>query len=965
MTIALEAADRVGGSAADVGLVRPHTAAATRLELPDVRDRAVITAVRADLDREVDRIRQAAGHLVRLDDEVRVAAAALAEARSRLDERSSELDRAHDAVRAAEEALVAARRDTVDAWRRWAGDLVELAPSGADEVADAIHGWDGTGIGPVTRAADAASIAARDALQRLRADIAADRRDVEDDRTRVTAEREAVTAGVHLPPPVPHTRDLDARTGRAGAPLWRLVDLRDGVDAEAAAGYEAALEAAGLLDAWVTPDGRLLDTDDTVLVPGTIDARPDGGLGHVLEPATAPGDDAAQVVPEPQVAAVLGRIGAHPDGEVWVDSDGRWQLGPLHGRWHKAEVEHLGHAARERARLRRLEDLDRQLHDLDARDQELAAGLAGVDARLRTVEEERAGAPSEDPLREAVYARTASVAEAQHHRERVDAAETEVREKHRRHDDAERARDDAALDLGMPDRAGDATALLADLQRYHQQLGELWAALRVHGDRLRSLDAATVERDRAAVERDRRAGQAGAADRDSADAATTRDTLQDAVGRSAAEIIAKVEAARGREAELAERRRVVSQDREQHLLARQRAETEAEAATRQLEQQTTARAEEIERFRRLVAAGFLAVAAVGTDADLPTADAVWAPDPAVRTARRVNDTLGEVAAADADWERVQRSLHGHYTTLEQALLPHGLQPSGTFDDDLFVVSTAFQGRSSSIPDLRDQLADEVVHRQSLLDAREREVLENHLVGEVATQLHELIRSGESMVAAMNAELATRPTSTGMRLRFTWQPRPDGPEALADARKRLLAADHVWSPSDRQALGAFLQARIREVRDADDTGTWQEQLTAALDYRRWHLFAVEREQDGRWVRLTRRTHGTGSGGEKALALTVPQFAAAAAHYRSAAEHAPRLIALDEAFVGIDSDMRAKSLDLLVSFDLDVVMTSEREWACYPTVPAIAIQQLATRAGVDAVGVHRWVWNGRDRLEVVPG
>jgi hypothetical protein len=136
------------------------------------------------------------------------------------------------------------------------------------------------------------------------------------------------------------------------------------------------------------------------------------------------------------------------------------------------------------------------------------------------------------------------------------------------------------------------------------------------------------------------------------------------------------------------------------------------------------------------------------------------------------------------------------------------------------------------------------HRQSRLDAREREVLENHLVGEVATQLHELIRAGESMVAAMNAELAARPTSTGMRLRFSWKPRPDGPEALVDARRRLLAADHVWSAEDREALGAFPQARIREVRDADDTATWQEHLTRVLDSRRWHLFAVEREQEGR-------------------------------------------------------------------------------------------------------------------------
>ena len=212
---------------------------------------------------------------------------------------------------------------------------------------------------------------------------------------------------------------------------------------------------------------------------------------------------------------------------------------------------------------------------------------------------------------------------------------------------------------------------------------------------------------------------------------------------------------------------------------------------------------------------------------------------------------------------------------------------------------------------------------------------------------------------MNEELRSRRTSTGMTLRFSWEPLDDGPPGLLEARARLLRAGGTWSPAERQALGSFLQERIRAVRAANETGTWHEHLTAAFDYRAWHQLCVERQQDGQWKRLTRRTHGTSSGGEKAIALTIPQFAAAAAHYRTADLLAPRLILLDEAFVGIDKPMRAQCMGLLRAFDLDFVMTSEQEWGCYATVPGVAIYQLSTRPGIDAVGVTRWLWNGRER------
>ena len=98
----------------------------------------------------------------------------------------------------------------------------------------------------------------------------------------------------------------------------------------------------------------------------------------------------------------------------------------------------------------------------------------------------------------------------------------------------------------------------------------------------------------------------------------------------------------------------------------------------------------------------------------------------------------------------------------------------------------------------------------------------------------------------------------------------------------------------------------------------------------------------------------------LAATIPLFAAASAHYASAGSpHAPRLVLLDEAFAGVDDDSRAKCLGLLAAFDLDYVLTSEREWGCYPTVPGLAIAQLSRRDGIDAVLVTRWEWDGRAR------
>lgn len=210
----------------------------------------------------------------------------------------------------------------------------------------------------------------------------------------------------------------------------------------------------------------------------------------------------------------------------------------------------------------------------------------------------------------------------------------------------------------------------------------------------------------------------------------------------------------------------------------------------------------------------------------------------------------------------------------------------------------------------------------------------------------------------------------MRFRLQWQPLPEGAEGapigLEAARKRLLnTSTDLWTAQDRRVVGEMLHQRISAERSRGDAlggGSLLEQLARALDYRRWHRFRVQRWQDGQWRALS----GPASSGERALGLTVPLFAAVSSYYsQSGYAHAPRLVLLDEAFAGIDDAARAHCMGLIHEFDLDFVITSEREWACYAELPGVAICQLQRREGIHAVHVSRWSWDGRARrLEADP-
>ncbi|MFY1690288.1 TIGR02680 family protein [Plantactinospora sp. WMMB782] len=898
-------------------------------------------------------------------------------ARGRADRARGELDRLDGETAAADlrtgEAEAAATRQgelLVDQVREYLAGLVELPVAEPDTLLARLEQWVSglAGENPVSREVTRAATSATGTLARQDAALEAEQRRTRDRLDEIDAELRRLAYGVHQPPPTPHTREPRVRAERAGAPLWRVVDFAEGVPEADRAGIEAALEAAGVLDAWLDPDGTLRDpvSGDTVLRPAGADpgaAVPDlsrprpATLDGLLRPAIDTADPAAAALTDRLVADVLHAIGYGADSAAvtWVDAAGRYGSGVLAGRWTKPAAEHIGDGARAASRRARIARLRQEAAELSALADRLAGQRGTLDERRRRVTDEADSLPSDQPVREAhTLVRTAY----DHRREtlaRRDQARAELETAARVAATALAEATDFADDVGLPYSTEELAGVRDGLQAYRVALAAwwpavtgIWTAARRHGEARGAYQERLTRLEPAAEE--------GASAEQQATAARIEfETLDATAGASVAELRRQLAEVAGAVTRCEEAQR---QTREQEGVARDArgaASGRRDGLERELDEVGRNRDEAVAALRAFAGTGLIDLVCPGLE--LPDPGQPWAATPAVAVARGIDRTLAEVDTEQARWERLQQQVSVDIKLLADDLSRHGHQVLPVVREETMIVEVVFQGHTRSVAELATALVGEVEERQRVLSAHEREVLETHLVNEVAGALQELVAGAEQQVESMNAELEARPTSTGMRLRLLWRPTRDAPEGLAELRARQLRqSTDVWNDEDRRTVGAFLQRQIDRERLRDEGATWTEQLTRALDYRAWHEFAVQRRQDGQW----RPASGPASGGERVLAASIPLFAAASSYYGSAGNpYAPRLIALDEAFAGVDDDSRAKCLGLLATFDLDVVMTSEREWGCYPQVPGLGIAQLARHEGIDAVLVTPWRWDGRER------
>jgi uncharacterized protein (TIGR02680 family) len=845
------------------------------------------------------------------------------------------------------QAYVGAVRQQILRLREWAGNCVELPFTDIDALAERAESEP-----LVLELVDGVAALALQEITVEQTTVSAEREAVVKTMAGLAAEREQLRQDVDLPPEAPAGRTTD-RSTMEGAPLWKLVAFVEGTSEWIQAGVEAALQASGLLDAWVPAHGAIeVIGHDTFIETDFPPVTGNESLAVVLQPE--PGGP----VPVERVAQLLSGIaygetvpGRH---SAAIGADGRWRLANVSGSWDKDEVSFIGTVAREKARARRVVELTTQITELTATIAEFDSRLAQLAERRARVAAERAGRPGHAPMEAAMTA-------LNHAESRVSAVDRAVARVVEQLATCEQAVRQALRDLtltasenGLPaERDGlDALAVAVDAFR---DVGDNW--LDVHAKLVAAQDKSGERAEQA-----RRSGEAAeesaedalSAERVAGGLAEKLEAIDSTIGVDYQEVLAEVSRLREEAADVKVRTKDVHRELQQLSTRLGSLDTQRSIDETTRKAAVDARDEAAARFRHLASGSFPLDAGVelvpgeGTRANLDAARVVAAKWPNLPHAAK---NLGDALHRLTEEVYACREILSDRADLELET-----------DGDVGVFTAAANGMRVGASELLDLLRAEAERSRGDITGAERELFDQTLTGDTRRHLAARIRQAGGLVDAMNERLAQVRTASNVAVRLVWQVRDDLPTGTKAARELLLKDPVRLSDADRESLHHFFRDRIEEAK-ADDTATsWEQQLAQVFDYTSWHQFVVkiDRANGNGWQLLTKKLHGALSGGEKAIALHLPLFAAVAAHYQ-AVQESPRIILLDEVFVGVDTANRGQIFGLLASLDLDLLLTSDHEWCDYQELPGIAIHKLITGGdGDDAVTTVRFVWDGADLL-----
>jgi uncharacterized protein (TIGR02680 family) len=773
-------------------------------------------------------------------------------------------------------------------------------------------------------------------------------------------------------PPRSTARELSRqkRTSGIGAPLYALCEFKPELTEEKRAALESTLQQAGLLDAWVAPEGL------GILGPGEEESwlKPSPQwlqftLAEYLVP-TPPensGLTAASIEEILRTICLAEDTGwpeqtGRPAETALITKGGYFCLGALTGKAAlKERAEFIGKEARQRTRqveMARLEGLiaeeEKAITDCQQGLEELKAIDAGLDEDIEAF-------PGDGELQAILRNLEKARLRLENALEEEQSKNSLLRELLKQLQEATARLHEQMAGWSIPRNEGALEHAGEQMNLYRDYVGELRSFWTEYKSVLAAFERAEKDLAEAGENMDHEGAElAGMQER--------LRTVQYKIGvfqrlleeLGIADIDRKLQELEQRQKELG---RLLQELNEQiNLLKINLAVTqkETEAAARRLAESQTA----------LEAQTALWLAEWDRHLLKEWAEVSFDPvdSPALfRTAGQAERRYRERYSAKTHTELSDQLLDVFHNT-RQAL--HDYAPETVTEDEphrLLVLFT--RDRQNPIPPhlLVQELQELQEEQNHLLSQKDRELYEQIILHSVGKAIRDKIYRAEKWVRQMNDLMQQRETSSGLRLHLRWESRAAANERELDTAQlvQLLKTDprQLRDEHIEQMIEHF-RSRIAQAKlEADERDTLRQWIFRLLDYRQWFRFTLYYEKGEQPRReLTDARFNVLSGGEKALAMYIPLFAAANSRYNDSRPEAPRIISLDEAFAGVDEENMRDMFELLTDLGFDYMMTSQLLWGCYDTVPQLSIYELYRPQDVDFVTLIRYYWNGRRRILV---
>ncbi len=764
----------------------------------------------------------------------------------------------------------------------------------------------------------------------------------------------------------------------AFAPFYEVVEFQDHVPEEMCKQLEAILLDAGILNSLIAEHGTPLHHDRIIQPNPQM-------MAHTLADYLKPDIDHEQSVSEQLVDDVLRSIVFEEQletGNFSINEDGKYRIGLLKGHTEPVDVvRYIGKNARKRYREEMIAQIEKEIQDLQQQMQELETKVSDSEKSVAKAQVAMDRFPDDKDLQVSYTKRKEKQFERKQLQKELERMDAEMQGTNRNYQEKKRILDQKTRDLNITFSLEGYIDAKQEMRQYEKTLSSLVTAHKTFLLQQESIFQAKDRLSQMIAEVDELNGELNVlADKKAKVAGNIKQIEQQLDMHGVADVRKQIQ-------EVQQSLQQIGKE----YLDNQASIPKKEATRDMLQQQIQVGKQQLTFLEKMMEAWEdtfvkeMKYQFIAFPASYETNEtcAKWILQNYKHWLKEKNLTTIEGQLTSVYYEQHSNLMEYRMSDLQVQAENYPWMDHDWTDEQLLkiqywkekaarrLIQLDYQGKRVDPYVVSEKLEEDRLQQQHLLDDQDRKLYEEILFDSVGKKLRSRISRAQQWTEKMDKLMAESDSSSGLSFSIKWKPRTAESEAELDTKELvdLLRRDsRLLKETDMLKVMDHFRSRIARAKELveikGEGSTLLQVLKDVLDYRNWFSFVLSYKRKGEPKReLSNHAFYQFSGGEKAMAMYIPLFTACYSRYKEAANTAPYIISLDEAFAGVDEANISVMFRLVEELGFNYMMNSQVLWGDYETISNLAIYELVRPKNQDFVTVIRYHWDGNKRSLVI--